>query len=192
MRAASPVVVAFFRREGRLPRRRRNAAPVLAMVVLFDPVVDRLRRHLAVGAVGMLLRETPGDLLRRPLVRQPMADRFVDLGIVHLADQWPQASPLLGPPLRPGGEVFVAGPVAPQLATDGRRRTRQSLSDLFLIRSAVEQLYYAIPFFRGKMLRRCWDSVPKGKCCNSPDWKLPAMVFPRSLSKPRGSDLDCV
>ncbi len=165
---------------------------MLAIVVLFDPVVDRLRRYLAVGAVGMLLRETPGDLLRRPLVHQPTANRFIDLAIVHLADQWPFTLPALRLLLRLGGEVFVAGPVAPQLATDGRRTTRQGLGDLLLIRSAVVQLRYAIPFFRCKMPCHCWDSVPKGKFCNSPHWKLPAVVFPISLSEPRCPDLDCV
>src|SRR5204863_2696893 len=71
--------------------------PVLALVVLLDPGVDRLRRN---GAVAILLLHPARDLGWRPFLRQSATDGLVHLGIVHLPRERPLPAPSLGLTLR--------------------------------------------------------------------------------------------
>src|SRR3990172_9009627 len=147
--------------------------PVLAVLVLLDPGVDRLRRN---AAVGTLLLHPSRDLFRRPLVRQSDTDGLVDLGIFHLAHQGTLLPPPFGLPLGLGGIVLAARAVASQLAADRGRTTPHGLCDFLLIGSLIPQLSYAITLYPCKMMWHRWDSVPKEK-------------FPRPLPLERPSDV---
>jgi hypothetical protein len=67
-----------------LPATPQKRFPVLAVIILLDPGVDRLRGN---ATLGTLLLHPSLDLFRRPLVRQSSTDDLVDLGIFHLTYQ---------------------------------------------------------------------------------------------------------
>ena len=60
--------------------------PVLAMRIVLNPGVDRLRPTLG-SVVGMAVSACAGDLLRRPVLGQAAPHRLVHLRIVHLPHQ---------------------------------------------------------------------------------------------------------
>src|SRR5208282_6401110 len=143
-----------------LPAMPQKRFPVLAVLVLLDPGVDRLRRN---SSVGILLLHPSRDLFRRPFPRQSRTDSLVDVGIFHLAHQGTLLPPPLGLLLGLCGKVFAVHAVASQLAADRGRRTPNGLRDFLLIGSLIPQLCYTITLFHCKMMCHRWDSIPKEK-----------------------------
>src|SRR5579862_1274557 len=148
--------------------------PVLAVLVVLDPGVDRLRGN---AAVGILLPHPALDLFRRPLLRQAGTNRLVDLGILHLPRQGTLLPPKFRLPLRLRGMVLAVGMVASQLAADRGRTTRHGFRDFLLIGSPMPHLRYAISLFRCKMMCHRWDSIPKEKFARPLPLERPSDVF---------------
>jgi len=159
---------------GTFPATPQQRFPVLAVLVLLDPGVDRLRRN---AALGTLLLHPSLDLFRRPLLRQSGTDGLVDLGIFHLPYQGTLLPPPLGLPLGLCGIVLALRAVASQLAADRGRATPQGSCDFLLIGSLIPQLRYAITLFQCKMICHRWDSVPKGKFARLHPLERPSDVF---------------
>lgn len=134
--------------------------PMLAVFVASDPSVDRARRHLRL-TVGILELQPAGDLFRRPVCRQAMTDRFVDLGLVHFAADRSFAPMAFGLRLGLGRPILVSEAVTSQLATDRSGTAIQSVGDILLIRSSISHLCYEITLFQSKMTCHRWISVPK-------------------------------
>lgn len=156
--------VGVFPAAGALAATPQQRFPVLAIRILLDPGVDRLRRN---APLGVLLLHPARDLFRRPLLRQGSTDGVVDFRIVHLADQGTFLSPLLRLAMSLRGVVFLARAVALQLAADGGWRAAQGLCDFRLTRLPRLPRRYAITFFHRKMTGHRWDSIPKGKVCKT-------------------------
>src|ERR1700730_15964539 len=160
----------------------QHRLPVVAVLVVLDPGVDRLRRH---AAVAILLLHAARDLFRRPFLRQSSADRVVDLGVFHLSHERTFPASPLSFALRLGGVVFASRAIASQLATDRGWAAPQRLGDFILIHLLMPQLRYAIPFFQRKMTCHRWDSVPKEKLATLLPLEHPSDAF--SETSLRGS-----
>jgi len=137
--------------------------PVRTVLASLDPCVDRLRRNDLLRTVGIPLLHPTGDLRRRPIVCQTVANDFVDFLFVHLTHDRTFLPPALGLTLGLCGVILIACAIAFQLATDGRRRTPDGLGNLRLFGSLIVQLRYTITLFGGKLICHRWDSVPQGK-----------------------------
>src|ERR1041385_2782059 len=78
---------ANFRRVAALPASPQVRFPVLAVGIALGPCVNGLRRYMPLGLVRMLPLEASGNLVRRPLQRESLADGCIQLGPLQLAHQ---------------------------------------------------------------------------------------------------------
>ncbi len=106
MRAAAREFSLFFATAETFAASPQEGFPVLAVLVLLDPGVDRAGRHMPPRLILVLTLPGSRGLLRRPLLGQAAADHVVQFWIVGLASQRPLPTAPLGHVL--GREVFTA------------------------------------------------------------------------------------
>ncbi len=163
------------------------------MLVPLDPGVDRLGRDLAVWSIGVFLLETTGDLLRSPLLGQASANSFLELGIIHLADQRTLPPPPFRLPLSLCGIVAVARSVPSQFAANRRSGASDGRGNLLLVHPTMPKFSYAIPLLQRKMICHRWDSIPTGKVCKtSPIGKSQRCFLLHQSARPTFLGLSCI
>jgi hypothetical protein len=138
----------------------QQVLPVNSIIALFDPVVDRLKRHTSLRIMWMFPFETSGDLVGGPPLREPHADVSVDLRVVHLSHGLTLSSALTRLLLSLARRVALIGRGIPGQLASGRTGSPPELAGDGSIRMAgTVHLRNDFPLFPGKRPVHRWDSV---------------------------------
>src|SRR5688572_197466 len=134
---------------------------MVAVEILLDPGVDRLWTYVEPRILGVVARQTPRDLVRRPLFGQPRANGSVQFRTLQLADQRSLSATDDGSLLSDDRRIAAVGPaVALQLAADGARIATQPLGNRLPRMTSRPHLGYGFAFEHVK-LRHRWDSFER-------------------------------
>ena len=132
----------------------QKRAEMLAIPARSEPPVNRLMRHTPACIARMVNLQPPRNLLRRPLLRETLTHRRVDLGTVHLARHLTFAAATLCATLGRHCLVTATASVTPQLAADRRRRTPQTATNRRLTNARKMHLRNDFAFFQSKLTLR--------------------------------------
>src|SRR6478735_660417 len=137
---------------------KRTQRPL--MVVGVQPIVDQLTRELTPPILREFPPTSPGNLLRRPALLEPLLHILYVFRVRHLAT--PLASippPFLRQLLCLHGTVNVRNRITLDLTADRSRMPMQLRRNRLLRQARRQALRYHSTFLCDKLNCHCWDSV---------------------------------
>jgi hypothetical protein len=156
-------LAAVFRAPPHTPQTPQVTPPVGAGgVPRVNPSVDRRTRNVTTPIVGEIAPRTPGDLVGRPILPQPLAYIAGHFGSIQLAHPRPAAASRFRLGLGGHGPIAVAAAIATQFTGNGGGMPAQPTGNLHLLAITAMHLGYHLAFLKGKMTCHRGDSVQKG------------------------------
>lgn len=126
--------------------------PATTMIVIRQPGINRLTRQLSRGILREFSPSTPGNLIRRPALAQPLLDILQILRPQQLTGLGPGlGAPFYSRLLGMHRAVQTLQAVAPQFPTYGRGIAAQTLADRLPTGMLSNQLGYDLALHRPKM-----------------------------------------